>query len=75
MKKKVAFRFDVDTLKCIKYGVPKLVNISEKNNVSFTFFMNFGKSIDRKEAFKNKPTSGLCKLSQDCAQNFENNHG
>ena len=57
MKKKVAFRFDVDTLKCIKYGVPKLVNISEKNNVSFTFFMNFGKSIDRKEAFKNKSKS------------------
>ncbi len=57
MKKKVAFRFDVDTLKCIKYGVPKLVNISEKSKVSFTFFMNFGKSIDRKEAFKNKSKS------------------
>ena len=48
MKKKVAFRFDVDTLKCIKYGVPKLVNISEKNNVSFTFFMNFGKKYRQK---------------------------
>tara|TARA_Y100001958_G_C21187927_1_gene516661 strand:+ start:310 stop:1134 length:825 start_codon:yes stop_codon:yes gene_type:complete len=57
MKKKLAFRFDIDTLKCIKYGVPKLVNISKNNDVRFTFFMNFGKSIDRREAFKNRSKS------------------
>lgn len=57
MKKKVAFRFDIDTLKCIKYGVPKLVNISKENEVKFTFFMNFGRSINRKEAFKIKSKS------------------
>ena len=59
MKKKVAFRFDIDTLKCIKYGVPRLVNISKKNEVKFTFFMNFGKSIDRKIIFQRKNNSYL----------------
>ena len=58
--KTVTFRFDVDTLTCIKSGIPKLINISNKHNVEFTFFMNFGKSIDRKEVVKrkNKSTPG-----------------
>lgn len=55
--KTVSFRFDVDTLTCIKSGIPKLINISNRHNVEFTFFMNFGKSIDRKEVLKRKNKS------------------
>ncbi len=57
MSKKVAFRFDVDTVSCIKHGIPKLVNISNKYNVEFNIFMNFGRSIDRKEALTNRSKS------------------
>ena len=57
MTKKVLFRFDVDTVSCIKYGVPKLVNISNKYDVDFNIFMNFGRSVDRKEILKRKNKS------------------
>ena len=59
MEKKVSFRFDVDTINCIKNGIPKLVDISKKYNIEFSFFMNFGRSIDRREVFKRKNTSNL----------------
>ena len=55
--KKIAIRFDIDTVKCIKFGVPKLVSISKKHNVKFTFFMNFGKSVNRKIIFQRKNSS------------------
>ena len=52
--KTVSFRFDIDTLTCIKSGVPKLIEISKKHNIEFTFFINFGKSINRKEVLRKK---------------------
>jgi hypothetical protein len=55
--KTVAFRFDIDTLTCIKSGIPKLVKISKKYNVEFTFFINFGRSINRKEVLRKKNKS------------------
>lgn len=55
--KTVSFRFDIDTLTCIKSGTPKLVKISEKHNIEFTFFINFGKSIDRNEVLRKKNKS------------------
>ncbi len=62
--KQVSFRFDVDTLTCVKTGIPKLVNISKKYDAEFTFFMNFGKSIDRKEVLKRKNNSGYVTSSK-----------
>ncbi len=62
--KKIAIRFDIDTIKCIKQGVPKLVSISKKYNVQFTFFMNFGKSVNRKIIFKRKNNSHLISSSK-----------
>lgn len=44
-QKKVSFRFDIDTHKCIRDGVPKLLEISEKTNAKFTFFLNAGKAV------------------------------
>lgn len=64
MTKKVAFRFDIDTLTCIKDGVPKLISLSEKYNVKFTFFMNFGKSVDRKEIFMKKNISSVRNINK-----------
>lgn len=43
--KKIVFRFDIDTHKCIRDGVPNLLKLSRKYNVPFTFFLNTGKSI------------------------------
>ena len=41
------FRFDVDTPKCIKKGVPNLINLSKKLDVPFTFFINMGRGTSR----------------------------
>lgn len=48
--KTLTFRFDIDTHKCIRDGVPKLLTISEKYDVPFTFFLNLGKAISFKES-------------------------
>jgi len=50
--KKIALRFDIDTISCIKKGVPDLVDISNKYDVDFTFFINFGRAIDRTTVLK-----------------------
>lgn len=42
-------RFDIDTIVCIEQGVPRLLDLAEKLGVRFTFFANFGRSIDRRE--------------------------
>lgn len=44
---KVVFRFDIDSHKCIRDGVPILLDISERYNVPFTFFVNPGKAISK----------------------------
>lgn len=49
---KLIFRFDIDTHKCIRDGVPNLVKIAHANNVSFTFFLNLGKAVSVKESIK-----------------------
>ena len=41
------FRFDVDTPKCIKQGVPNLIRLSKKLDVPFTFFINMGHGTSR----------------------------
>lgn len=42
---KVAFRFDIDSHKCMRDGVPILLDISETYEVPFTFYVNFGRAI------------------------------
>lgn len=43
--KKLVFRFDIDTHKCIRDGVPRLLAVANEYEVPFTFFLNCGKSI------------------------------
>lgn len=50
--KKVVFRFDIDTHKCIRDGVPNLLEVSEKYEVPFSFFLNIGQAISLKETIK-----------------------
>jgi len=46
------FRFDVDTHKCIKEGVPNLVKLGDELDVRFTFFVNMGRAISHSELVK-----------------------
>ncbi len=48
------FRFDVDTHKCLRDGVPNLLKLADELNVKFTFFINFGQAIDHISFIKNK---------------------
>ena len=48
MSKIFVFRFDIDTHKCIREGVPNLLRLAEKHKIKFTFFLNTGKSINFK---------------------------
>ena len=50
--KRIAFRFDIDTHKCIRDGVPRLLNISRRYDVPFTFFLNMGKSVSFVDSLK-----------------------
>ena len=48
------FRFDVDTPKCIKSGVPNLISLSKELDVPFTFFINMGRGTSRWSFIKKK---------------------
>ncbi|MCM1182520.1 MAG: polysaccharide deacetylase family protein [Roseburia sp.] len=44
---KVVFRFDIDSHKCIRDGVPVLLELSKRYDVPFTFYVNVGRAISR----------------------------
>ncbi|MEE3252941.1 MAG: polysaccharide deacetylase family protein [Nitrospinota bacterium] len=52
------FRFDVDTTKCIKEGVPNLIRLSKKLDLPFTFFINMGRGTSRWSLIKKKLSFG-----------------
>lgn len=52
MARKLCFRFDVDTHKCAKVGIPNLLQLAEQKGVKFTFFVNCGRAISRRESLK-----------------------
>jgi peptidoglycan/xylan/chitin deacetylase (PgdA/CDA1 family) len=45
--KYICFRFDVDTHKCLRDGVPNLIKLANVYDIKCTFFINTGKSVDR----------------------------
>lgn len=51
-KKQFVFRFDIDTIKCINLGVDNLIDLGNKYNVKFVFFVNMGKAISIRLFFK-----------------------
>lgn len=48
--KKLVFRFDIDTHKCIRDGVPRLLDIAEQYHIGFTFFLNVGRAISLRDS-------------------------
>lgn len=63
----LCFRFDVDTHKCLRDGVPNLLQLARYHKVKFTFFLNVGQAIDRLHFFqskiKKKPEKDIKSLS------------
>lgn len=51
--KYLSFRFDVDTHKCLREGVPNLLQLGKELSVTFTFFINPGKAVDLRKQIKN----------------------
>lgn len=52
--KYLTLRFDVDSHKCIKEGVPRLLKLAEETDVKFTFFVCVGRAIDQMSFLSNK---------------------
>lgn len=45
--KLLVLRFDVDTQRCIREGVPNLLDLADDVGARFTFFVNMGRAVDR----------------------------
>lgn len=50
MERLFCFRFDVDTHRCIREGVPNLVVLGGRLGAQFTFFVNMGRLTLRRQA-------------------------
>jgi len=53
MKNLFAFRFDIDSEKCIKQGVPNLLGLADRLGVKFSFFFNIGRAVAPLSSFLN----------------------
>jgi len=42
---RLILRFDIDTVTCMRRGVPRLLDIGKKQDVRFTFFANMGRAV------------------------------
>ncbi|MCF0131718.1 MAG: polysaccharide deacetylase family protein [Pseudobutyrivibrio sp.] len=49
---KLVIRWDIDTHKCIRDGVPLLLDVAENYQVPFTFFLNTGQAVAFKDSLK-----------------------
>lgn len=53
----VAIRFDVDTEKCLKKGVPALLEVARERGVKFSFMINMGRAISYSSILAQKISS------------------
>lgn len=51
-QKLFCFRFDIDTHRCMRQGIPALLNLAKEFNVHFTFFVNMGRAVYHLNQFK-----------------------
>jgi peptidoglycan/xylan/chitin deacetylase (PgdA/CDA1 family) len=42
---RLILRFDIDTVTCMRQGIPRLLEIGKKHNARFTFFANMGRAV------------------------------
>lgn len=54
MASKLILRFDIDTITCVKQGVPSLLRFSARNQVPLSFFANVGRAVNWSGAFKSR---------------------
>jgi len=57
LAKLFSFRFDVDTHRCVREGMPALSALGARLGVPFTFFVNMGRSVSRRTVLA-RATSG-----------------
>lgn len=48
MDRYFCFRFDVDTHRCIRRGVPRLIDLGARIDAPFTFFVHMGRAVQRR---------------------------
>mgnify|MGYP000176166438 FL=1 len=48
-----SLRFDIDTIADIKSGVPSLLELADKENIPFSFYVNPGRAVDYREILRN----------------------
>lgn len=53
VNKKLYIRFDIDTLACLKLGVPRLLEFACQQDVRFVFFINLGRAYSPGHMVKN----------------------
>lgn len=51
---KLILRFDIDTVTCIRQGIPRLLDIGQKHNAHFTFFANMGRAVSYSTIFRKR---------------------
>lgn len=56
--RRFCFRFDVDTHRCVREGVPALLDLAAGLDVGFTFFVNMGRGVSRAEALRRRLLPG-----------------
>ncbi|MEX2048977.1 MAG: hypothetical protein WEB90_05310 [Gemmatimonadota bacterium] len=54
----LAFRFDVDSVRCLEEGVPRLMELARARGVRFSFFVNMGRSFNWAHNFRHFVVSG-----------------
>lgn len=52
MDRYLCLRFDVDTHRCIRTGVPNLLDLAARIGARFTFFVNMGRAVSRTRALR-----------------------
>jgi peptidoglycan/xylan/chitin deacetylase (PgdA/CDA1 family) len=50
MDKRFALRFDIDSISCVKNGLPGLIRLAERYSIPMTFFVTMGRPILRTTA-------------------------
>ncbi|MDX1673398.1 MAG: polysaccharide deacetylase family protein [Longimicrobiales bacterium] len=58
MDRYFCFRFDVDTHRCVRQGVPNLLALAADLDARFTFFVNMGRAVSRTHTLRRRIRRG-----------------
>ena len=58
MDRYFCFRFDVDTHRCIRRGVPRLIDLGARIDAPFTFFVHMGRAVQRRRLLPGRSAAG-----------------